>query len=172
MTRGWRWLDVIAAATIVACLLALAMLMRERPVVGGAFAVDGDTLVLGGRRIRLLGLDAPELGQTCQRGTVAYRCGEEARTAMRALLLGETVTCAARGSDRFGRTLAICEVRGQDIGATLVRRGLAVSFGAYAEEEREARAARRGVWAGPFEMPRDWRRRHAAGEPRPEPGGR
>lgn len=163
MRRGLRPLDLAAAVAVVACLLALAALLRERRIEGSAFAVDGDTLIVEGRRIRLRGLDAPEIGQSCERGGIAYRCGEEARAAIRAFIAGEPVACAAQGRDRYGRDLATCRVRGEDIGARLVRSGQAVSFGAYGEEEREAREARRGIWAGSFEQPQAWRRRHGIG---------
>ena len=163
MRRGLRPLDLAAAIVVLLCLLALAAMLRERPIAGKAFAIDGDTLVVDGRRIRLLGLDAPEIGQSCEREGRAYRCGEEARAAIRAFIAGEPVTCAAQGRDRYGRDLATCRVRAEDIGAHLVRSGQAVSFGAYGEEEREAREARRGIWAGPFETPQAWRRRHGVG---------
>jgi endonuclease YncB( thermonuclease family) len=152
-------LDLVAAATIVMCLVGLALLMRGERIAGNAFAIDGDTLVVDGRRVRLRGLDAPELDQTCHRGAISYRCGEEARAALRALVERETVTCMTSGRDRFERALGTCSVRGQDIGAAMVRRGLAVSSRDYAEEEREARDAKRGIWAGPFESPQAWRRR-------------
>lgn len=158
--RRRRWLDLLTAAAIVGCLCGIALLMGEKRFAGNAVAVDGDSLVMEGRRIRLRGLDAPELSQTCQRGAQVYRCGIEARSAIRALIAGETVTCAIRGRDRFFRDLASCDVRGQDIGANLVKRGLAVSFGDYEDEEREARDARRGIWAGTFETPQAWRRQH------------
>jgi len=158
-----RWLDLLTAAIIVGCLFGIARLMRETRFAGNAVAVDGDTLVMEGRRIRLRGIDAPELSQTCRKGGETYRCGFEARAAVRALIAGETVTCAVRGRDRFFRDLATCEARGQDIGANLVRRGLAVSFGGYEDEEREAREARRGLWAGTFETPQIWRREHETG---------
>lgn len=153
-------MDVAATVLIVVCLVGLAMLLRDERIIGNAFAVDGDTLVVDGRRVRLKGLDAPEMSQTCQRSSIAYRCGEEARAALRALIAGEKVSCLGRNFDRYERLLATCTVQGNDIGADLVRRGLAVSYGSYLEEETEARAARRGVWAGPFETPQDWRRRH------------
>ena len=153
-------LDLIVAATILGCLVGLAYLLREQRFAGNAVAVDGDSLVMEGRRVRLRGLDAPELGQVCHRGAIAYRCGQEARTALRSLIAGQTITCQGSGRDRFERVLARCEARGEDVGSVLVRRGLAVSFGAYESEESEARQARRGLWAGPFETPQAWRRRH------------
>ena len=157
---GLRSLDLLAAIVIIGSLAGLAFVLREERIAGGAVAIDGDTLVMDGRRIRLRGMDAPELAQTCRRDAQVWRCGEEARAALRALIANRTVDCAPKGRDRYERVLAICGVDGTDVGAELVRRGLAVSFGAYLDEEREARAARRGVWAGPFETPQAWRRRH------------
>lgn len=157
-------LDLIVAVTILGCLVGLAYLLREQRFAGNAFVVDGDSLVMDGRRIRLRGLDAPELGQLCHRGSIQYRCGEEAKAALRTLVAGQTVVCASSGRDRFDRMLARCEARGEDLGSLLVRRGLAVSFGAYEAEESEARQARRGLWAGPFETPQAWRRRHEVEE--------
>lgn len=160
MRRGLRGIDVAATVLIVICLLGLALVLRDERLAGDAYAIDGDTLAMDGRRIRLLGIDAPELGQICHRDAVAFRCGEEARRALRALIAGQKVSCLARGRDRYDRSLAACTVRGEDIGASLVRRGLAVAYGSYEAEEREARAARLGIWAGPFETPQAWRRRH------------
>jgi endonuclease YncB( thermonuclease family) len=155
-----RSLDLVAALVIVGCLAGLAFVLREERFAGGAIAIDGDTLVMDGRRIRLRGMDAPELAQTCRRDALVWRCGEEARAALRALIANRTLVCAAKGRDRYERVLAICSVDGVDVGAELVRRGLAVAFGTYLDEERQAREARRGVWAGAFETPQAWRRRH------------
>jgi endonuclease YncB( thermonuclease family) len=57
---------------------------------------------------------------------------------------------------------------GTDLNAWLVRQGWALASGftrAYASEEAEAKAQRRGIWAGSFVAPRGWRRQKA-GDPR------
>ncbi len=51
-------------------------------VTGRATVVDGDTLDIQGKRIRLHGIDAPESRQTCQTETQTYRCGRDATTAL------------------------------------------------------------------------------------------
>ena len=73
------------------------------------------------------------------------------------------VTCVGAERDRYGRLLARCRARGVDVNAAMVRDGHAVAFGAHQAEEAEAKAAYRGLWAGTFERPQDWRRTH----PRP-----
>ncbi len=165
MMRGSGVVDGIVAVVLVAVLLATVALLRPEAISGLTRVVDGDTLAMAGRRIRLTGLDAPELAQTCERGGARWRCGEEARDALRRLVLGAPVTCSVSGRDRYGRDLATCAVAGLDLGAALVRRGMAVASGAYRSEEREARAAGAGVWSGSFEQPADWRRRQAEHRP-------
>ena len=132
--------------------------------------VDGDTLWIGNEKIRLLGIDAPELSQTCgdaKGGT--WACGREATARLRALASAGELTCTRRGPDRYGRTLAICRAGGVDVGETLVREGLAVSYlsptgpGDYRSLELTARLARRGIWQGQFERPQDWRKRQPYG---------
>ncbi len=120
--------------------------------------VDGDTLDVAGLRIRLAGIDAPELQQTC--GTPAggtWSCGIAARQALRDLAAGP-VNCTPSGSDRYGRTLATCRSAGRDVAGALVEAGLALGGETYRREEGAARAAGRGLWQGRFDTPADWRR--------------
>lgn len=161
-----RLADVALALAVVSALVGLAHRWRGVELVGSVRVVDGDTLDLDGRRIRLLGMDAPEMAQTCERRGVAYPCGDEARAALRAMIDGP-VSCRATGRDRYRRELATCSSGDRDLGREMVLRGLAVAFGRYDAEEREAREAARGVWAGPFVRPAEWRRQHAPDQGRP-----
>ena len=145
--------------------LALAPVARPMalPHLGGAARIiDGDTLDIHGERVRLEGIDAPELAQTCGRrrgGT--WRCGEAAAYALRRLTAAREVVCERQGKDKYGRTLGVCSVDGRDINAELVREGLAWAFVhyslSYVREEAEARAERLGVWQGAAEAPWDFR---------------
>jgi endonuclease YncB( thermonuclease family) len=153
-------LIVLAGGALVAWALSRP---PEDQITGVADVIDGDSIRIAGEEIRLKGIDAPELMQTC---TVARReepCGRQSRQALRRLAGSGLVTCVGSGRDRYGRRLAFCRVRGLDINAAMVRDGQAVSFGGYAREEEEARNAYRGVWAGTFERPSDWRARHPRG---------
>ena len=118
---------------------------------------DGDTLTLHGEHIRLWGADAPELAQRC--GDVP--AGEIARDALAALVL-RGVRCERAGPPSYGRTVARCTAAGADVGEALVRAGMAwdtpYSGGAYADAEREAREAGRGVWAWRCVRAEVWRR--------------
>jgi endonuclease YncB( thermonuclease family) len=121
--------------------------------------IDGDSLSLNGRMVRLWGIDAPELQQGCTRGSETYACGRAARERLRALARNGAVTCDGIGTDQYDRLLAVCHTGAVDVNATLVREGFAFDFGGYSPEEVEARAARRGVWAGDNERPRAYRDR-------------
>ncbi|MGG7568516.1 thermonuclease family protein [Rhodovulum sp. DZ06] len=162
------------AATLAAALL-LAGPAWAAPLTGDARVVDGDTLRLslpGGaeEKIRVLDIDAPEAGQNCRdaKGR-SWRCGEAA-TAMAARLaaLGP-MRCEGEGRDKYGRLLAACAAAdGRDLGGALVGAGLALAYrrfsDRYVPQEIDAFKAGRGMWAGAFDKPWDWRhgRRSAA----------
>lgn len=125
--------------------------------------LDGDTLHVDGQRIRLDGIDAPELSQTClDAQSRPWDCGQAARLRLAALVWGVRVACSPQGQDRYGRTLAVCSAGDiADIGAALVREGLAVNYdrytSAYRFDQLRARAAGRGLWQGEFQTPEQWR---------------
>ncbi|PLR21906.1 nuclease [Caulobacter zeae] len=112
---------------------------------------DGDTLRCGAERIRLFGVDAPEV----RRGsTPAEPFAYEARDELLRLTRGR-VGCRPVDRDRYGRTVAKCwSSASPDINAALIRSGYATEYrryskGLYAKPEAEAKAAQRGVWAKP-----------------------
>lgn len=136
---------------------------RQPPLVGRAWIVDGDSIRLAGRQIRLDGIDAPEWDQTCtDAGGRSWRCGRAASRALRERARGQTLSCQPRALDRYGRTLAVCRLAdGSDINAWMVRQGWAIASGftgIYASEQADAKAAKRGIWDGSFILPADWRR--------------
>ncbi|HWK94050.1 MAG TPA: thermonuclease family protein [Pseudolabrys sp.] len=169
--RRRRRVPRFAALVVFALMLgglALFQAWQSRAVVApptallAVQAVDGDTLRADSQRIRLSGIDAPELAQTCRdaRGQ-KWSCGAASRQHL-AALVARGVTCTRNGEDRYGRMLATCSAPGvTDIGEAMVRDGHALNYDRYtsdyASAEREARAARRGLWQGEFDNPEDWR---------------
>jgi endonuclease YncB( thermonuclease family) len=152
-------------------LLALALFFLPPPtagadaeLVGVASVIDGDTIEIHGRRVRLHGIDAPESGQTCLDGKGRqWRCGQRAALALQELIGRRTLTCHERDVDRYGRVVAQCFVGETDINQWLVAQGLALAYRRYSRNyvaaEDQAREARFGMWAGTFEPPWEWRRR-------------
>lgn len=153
---------MLAIVVLLACAVLAARLdPLDPPVAGRARISDGDSFHLGAERIRLLGIDAPELDQTCTDPAGAnWPCGGKAREVLAKLVSGKTLNCQPDGQDRFGRILATCSAGTTDLGSAMVAAGMAISADAYDREEAAARAAGLGLWAGSFEQPRAWRDRH------------
>lgn len=160
LPRNGRVHGIFSLALAIALAVGATFLFEPngRDIVGRAYAVDGDTLRMDGRAIRLKGVDAPELHQECRRNGSTYRCGEVARDALASVIGGRSIACRASGRDRYQRILAFCSVDGQDLGSRLVGDGLAVSYGDYRLQETKARLSRAGLWAGEFQAPQEWRR--------------
>ena len=151
-----------AAGTPDGAVSSVRIARDTRTLSGRARVIDGDTLDLGGARIRLHGIDAPESAQRCRAQGRFWACGREATRALARLIRGKRVTCGERDRDRYGRIVAVCTAAGQDLNAWMAAGGWALAYRqysrAYVAPERRARAARRGVWRGEFVPPWDWRR--------------
>lgn len=157
--------DVVLAVVVLGLLALVAARFGDGPAIrieGKASVVDGDSLVIAGERIRLRGIDAPELDQTCLRDGNAYACGRDAREALARLVGSHPVACASREKDRYGRLVADCLVEASELGRAQVAAGWAVAYGDFQREEAAARAGGRGIWSGTFDRPRDWRESHGA----------
>ncbi len=128
--------------------------------------VDGDTLWVVTSasaqplKVRIQGIDAPEI---CQPG------GVQARDALKRLVLGKSVTVASRAQDDYGRTLGTLHMQGQDMGRWMVAQGHAwgssnrLQKATYADEQRQAQSARRGVFSdAAAEQPGLFRKRHGS----------
>ena len=114
-----------AIVTVAAAISSVLVAAPVSPTVAAdgyrwASAVDGDTINLpSGRSVRLLGYDTPEVGQ----------CGYDEALARMETLVGRPVKLVNRsGTDKYGRILSYVRTRnGRDIGAVMLRRGLAVA---------------------------------------------
>lgn len=129
---------------------------------GRAVAVTGDTLRIGGTRVLLDGIEAPEATQVCRRKGGPWRCGAAAKEALAALVRGRRVSCDIVGGHGSAKR-ARCHVGEQDVAEALVRKGHAFAKGGfwsyYAGVEDEAQAQKVGLWAGEAERPQDYRDR-------------
>jgi endonuclease YncB( thermonuclease family) len=166
----------VAFRTAVCTLLAglvLAVPAHAKPreavvLTGEARVIDGDTIEVDGTRIRLQGIDAPETRQSCTTADGAsWACGRYATAMLAAAVASTDVTCTARGRDRYQRVVAVCWAGVVEVGRSMVAEGLALAdrrFGrTYVPVEDAARVAARGIWAGEFEAPWDWRRARRRG---------
>lgn len=131
---------------------------------GPARVIDGDTIDILGKRVRLEGIDAPEINQFCpgatsqpgsqsrsHTGSQKWPAGRIAATSLAQWVDGHEVICRQVGRDGYGRTLGRCRAGNKDLNAELVRTGLAWAFRKYSQiyvrQEETAQASSVGVWA-------------------------
>ncbi len=127
---------------------------------------DGDSLRSGKLRIRIFGIDAPELKQQCQdQNGSAWACGLAARQQLENLLdADKPLHCELRDVDHYGRLIMQCFQGTFDIGAAMVRSGHALAYHSFSQlyvaDEKHASSARNGVWQGSFQPPWEWRQQN------------
>lgn len=175
MTRR-TLINQLGRAIALLLVLGLVLLLNrycgmESELIGpGAklVAVDGDSLrASNGEDYRIFAIDAPELHQTCTDAKgKEWECGQAAKRQLAKLISGGDVSCVEQATDKYGRNVAQCSAKGvPDIGEAMVREGYAIDLGrqtgyAYAGAESEARAAGKGIWAGTFQRPGEWRQQN------------
>ncbi|MFC0588287.1 thermonuclease family protein [Novosphingobium aquiterrae] len=140
---------------------------------GTAVAVDGDSLEVGGTRIRLFGIDAPEFDQTCKRNGETWSCGKSAKDQLAALVAGQEIECQGQGVDQYGRVLAVCWAGRDELNEAVVTQGWAVAYrdfsDAYIPAETRAKASRLGIWSSTFALPSAYRLSKLEPAPAPVP---
>ena len=151
-----------AFAFAALALAAETACVPQERISGRAEVTDGDSLEIGATHLRLFGVDAPEGRQSCKRAGRDWACGDEAARKLRGLVGNATIVCTQRDVDDYERVVAVCRNGRVDLAAEMARAGLAVAYLRYSrdyvDEENEARAARRGLWAGEFARPEEFRR--------------
>lgn len=149
-----KWLFVIA--------LALTPLSASaQDISGSGRAMDGDSLDMAGIAVRLHGVDAPELYQTCSRQGQSWACGKEASAKLAQLVNGAELRCEQRDVDDYDRIVASCTARQIDLGQAMVDAGLAVALPQFSDRylgaEARAQALKLGIWGSDFQQPVDYR---------------
>lgn len=139
-------------------------LLFSLPVAAKVWVIDGDSLELNGRQIRLVGIDAPEYHQVCyDENKIEYACGKESRKFLISLVgQAKNVTCEKKDTDIYHRELAVCFADGKNLNATMIRNGQAISYRerTYEKEQKTAQQAKLGIWRGHFMRPEFWRVLH------------
>lgn len=136
---------------------------QEKLLLGGiASVIDGDTIKIQRKRIRLFGIDAPESSQLCEKNGERYPCGQQATATLSKKINNSRIQCEARDIDRYHRIVAVCYLGSLDLNAWMVRQGWAIAYRHYStiyiNDENAARSAQVGVWSGRYIKPTKWRR--------------
>lgn len=157
----------IKGLLFAALIIAIEYLTSEKNIITANAeekikVVDGDSLEIDRRRIRLLGIDSPEYRQYCyDKHHRRYSCGIKAKQYMEKLVSAGNVECREKGTDRYKRSLCVCYSGEKDLNEEMVRSGWAVVYrdegAGYADAQKDAKKHRRGIWQGKFMRPELYR---------------
>lgn len=140
-------------------------------IFGKAKVIDGDTLYINSNKIRLFGIDAPEINQKCKKTYLSvfifnfqkeYYCGKYVTDKLKYFLKNNEIRCETNSKDKYKRYLAICYLKNKDINSWLVKNGLAIAYRRYSKkylsDESFAKKNLLGIWVGKFKEPEKWRK--------------
>ena len=142
-------------------------------ITGFAKVVDGDTIKINSKKIRLYGIDAPEKKQKCKKTyltisfmsfTKDYMCGEVSTKKLIKKINKQKLNCNILDVDRYKRLIGECFKRNINLNSWMVSNGYAVAYRKYSKkyvtDEINAKNNKLGIWQGKFEMPWDYRRKN------------
>ena len=142
-------------------------------ISGFAKVVDGDTIKINSKKIRLYGIDAPEKKQKCKKTyltisfmsfTKDYMCGEVSTQKLIKKINKQKLNCNILDVDRYKRLIGECFMRNINLNSWMVSNGYAVAYTKYSKkyvsDEINAKNNKLGIWQGKFEMPWDYRRKN------------
>ena len=142
-------------------------------ITGFAKVVDGDTIKINSKKIRLYGIDAPEKKQKCKKTyltisfmsfTKDYMCGELSTQKLIKKINKQKLNCNILDVDRYKRLIGECFKRNINLNSWMVSNGYAVAYRKYSKkyvsDEINAKNNKLGIWQGKFEMPWDYRRKN------------
>ncbi len=145
--------------------------MQASEIVGLPKVVDGDTLHIKTYKIRLEGIDAPEMRQKCKKSYFQiiffsfqrdYFCGQVSKNKLVQKIGNKPVKCILLGKDRYKRYLAKCFKANTNLNRWMVRNGYAVAYRKYSKlyipDENLAKEEKVGLWRGTFVKPEKWRK--------------
>ena len=129
----------------------------EKIIEGKAIIIDGDTIHVNKNKIRLHGIDAPEIYQTCTIDNKIWNCGTESSIALESFILGKDVYCEIIGVDQYKRFIGICFANKININQYMVQNGWAIAYRYYSHDfiadEEIAKNNKSGIWQGKFIEP-------------------
>ena len=148
--------------------------LNSEEIYGIPKIIDGDTVHIKSKKIRLEGIDAPEMKQQCQKtylqiSTIVgfnfkknYSCGITSKKRLIDKINKSQINCIASGRDLYKRYLATCYKDKINLNKWMVRNGLAVAYKRYSKDylrdEEYAKENKLGIWKGSFERPEKWRK--------------
>jgi endonuclease YncB( thermonuclease family) len=131
-------------------------------IIGFSKIIDGDTIHISSNKIRLEGIDAPEMKQKCKKSQKEYFCGIVSQIKLKEKINNNQVKCISSSKDKYQRYIAICFIKDINLNKWMVRNGYAISYKRYSKkyvpDEDFAKRNKLGVWSGFFMEPEKWRK--------------
>tara|TARA_A100001015_G_scaffold104893_1_gene116405 strand:- start:1383 stop:1874 length:492 start_codon:yes stop_codon:yes gene_type:complete len=156
---------------IIIFTLFLFQIIQASEIEGFPKIVDGDTIHIDSYKIRLEGIDAPEIKQKCKKPFIKimffnfqkdYYCGQLSKNKLTKKIGNKSVKCILLGKDRYKRYLAQCFKGNINLNKWMVRNGYAVAYRRYSKlyisDENFAKEEKLGLWKGTFVKPEKWRK--------------
>ena len=132
-------------------------------IKGKAKIIDGDTINIGSNKIRLYGIDAPEINQTCLKESKEWLCGVRSKIELINMINSKTLMCKIIDIDRYKRLIGECFVNQNNINKKMVKEGWAIAYRYYSlkyvNDEIYAKEKKNGIWQSIFENPWDYRKK-------------
>ena len=136
--------------------------------------VDGDTVHINNFKLRLEGIDAPEMRQQCKKEFLKissiigftfykdYSCGKVSKEKLISKIKGSEIKCIFTNKDRYKRYIATCYKEKTNLNQWMVRNGYAIAYRRYSKkyvpDEDFAKENKLGLWQGKFMNPEKWRK--------------
>ena len=144
-------------------LLNLNVKIIAAEISGFAVVIDGDTIKISNKKIRLHGIDAPEKKQNCTKNLKEYNCGVVATEALIKKIGKKLVKCLTqKNKDRYNRFIGVCFADHEDLNKWMVRNGYVIAYRRYSKDyildEDFAKTNKLGLWSGAFLKPEKWRK--------------
>ena len=154
----------------------LAQTLNSTEIYGVPKIIDGDTVHINNKKIRLEGIDAPEIKQQCKKPFLKistfvgfelnkdYSCGVVSKNKLINIIDNSKIKCISLSRDRYKRYLATCYKDKINLNRWMVRKGYAVAYRKYSKDyvrdEIYAKENKFGMWRGTFVEPEQWRRKN------------
>jgi len=164
-------LSQILFSSLLLLFILISSASSKEIIIGKAKVIDGDTIKINSKSIRLFGIDAPEKKQKCKKFFLnisflsfqkEYKCGEVSTERLKKIIQNKIIKCISNSKDRYKRYLAICYLNKLDLNKWMVKNGYAIAYKKYSKkyvlDEQYASKNKLGIWNGTFMQPEKWRR--------------